>query len=271
MKNYFLSIVTLIFLSGCSSSEDMEALEANSLKLQNETVVDNKLSNRVEDVQVSSFSEDLTTIYNNSSIAYYPPKSNKKLPVAIIMHGWLGSKEKMAWVGELLAKNGFASIVVTAANYKNFFTNPRDWVENYRKAFNSVLEENERKESPLFNRLDTSKISIVAHSMGGGGAFFFADKNEVNIKSIVGLAPYCLEFVKPGAKTTVPSMVIAGGRDLLATRHMTKHIFETLGSDSNSKEYVFYDKVGHNDFEKGGNYHDEIGSNIVRWLNQHGK
>lgn len=264
-KIYLVFLIGI--LVGCS---DETSIEDSTLPVNQKVKRELKRVDTLQLHPISSYSEGIVNSGYHSSRFYYPTDIEGILPVVVVMHGWLGSKEKMAWIGELLAKKGFASIVITASNYKHFFATPKDWVENYDIAFESVFSENDREGSPLYNRLQIDKISIVGHSMGGGGAFHFADQTVFPIQSIVALAPYSLKIKKPGGNTSSPTMIVAGGRDLLALKCMTQKIYATLENVS-SKEYVFYPKVEHTDFEKGGKYHKEIGDSIVRWLSTYGK
>lgn len=267
-KILFLSTLFFLVVS-CSKEETINNDVINSNKEKEEISMTNRC---IDKSRINSYSDGISNLGYQSSKIYYPTvtESTKgKLPIVIVMHGWLGSKEKMDWVGKLIAENGFASIVITASNHKNVFTNPRHWVKNYDAAFKSIIAENKRKESPLYNRLQLDNISIVGHSMGAGGSLFFAEKTNFKIKSIVALAPYALGIKKPGKKVNVPTRIIAGGKDFLAVGLMTKNIYKTIKSAS--KDYVFYDKVGHNDFERDGKYHSEIGSDIVSWLLKYGK
>lgn len=268
MKKLLYLVAVTIFITACSKEEQLvvEPTERLQQELNNQSITSYRCTSL--EYQVVSYSEGIVNKGYNSSILFYPENKLGKLPVVIVMHGWLGSKEKMSWIAEELAEHGFAAIAISASNYKNVFTNPKDWVQNYRNAIESVQEENKRVGSPLFDKLDTTKISIVGHSMGGGGALYYADKNEFNLKSVVALAPYSLAIRKPGATITSPTLIIAGGRDMLALPIMTKAFYKT--NNSNPKDYIFYDKVGHNDFEKGGKFHDEIGADVVSWLVQYG-
>lgn len=207
----------------------------------------------------------------DSAIMWYPePITANKIPAAIVMHGWMGSKEKMQWLGKELAAQGFAALVVSGKNYKDFIAKPQDWTKNYEVALDSLDGENEREDSPLHLRIDMEKVSLVGHSMGGGGAIYFADTSPMPLASIVTLAPFSLESEKPGAKVKAPTLVLTGSADTVAPPSMGKAFFEALPATL-AKEYFELVKVNHNDFEKDGAKHDEIFARVLSWLTQHGR
>lgn len=202
---------------------------------------------------------------------FYPhPVGTEKLPVAVVMPGWRGSKEKTQWIGRETAKLGFAVLVVTAKNHQDLFGKPQDWVENYRASLASLDGENARVDSPLKGSLDLQKVSLIGYSMGGGGAFYFADSEKVSLASIIALAPFSNDSEKPGATVKAPTLVLTGTKDSVAPTRMGKAFYDALPEDLD-KDYVELTDVNHNDFERGGNHHSEIFSEVSKWLKLHGR
>lgn len=201
---------------------------------------------------------------------FYPePKGKMPLPVVVVMHGWMGSKEKMQWIAERCAAHGFASIAVTGSNAKNLFAKPRDWIKNYDAVIRSLEKENQRKSSPLFGSLDLNKITLIGHSMGGGGALYFANETKTPLASIVALAPYATEKNKPGQAIKIPTLILTGNQDSVAPPKMGRAFYDALGPTT-ERSYDELKDVGHNDFEKGGKQHEEIFIKALAWMRTHG-
>lgn len=224
-----------------------------------------------KDLVVRSYQEDIANQGYASSLMLYPEFDDKRaLPVVIVMHGWMGSKEKMRWIGERVAQTGFAAFVITASNAKKLFTQPKDWIENYQAALLSLKAENKRAQSPLQGRLDLEKISVIGHSMGGGGALFFSHEHSNRLKSIVALAPYSRDANKEVHQIQAPTLILTGSKDSVAPPKMGSSFFEALDS-SLTKKYQELENVGHNDFEKDGAHHELIASQVLQWFDEHGR
>lgn len=253
--------------SAPSSSE--EPTDTSSSGSKDSTTSDS--SQIPENLEVKSYHEDIANQGYESSLIIYPDfKDQRILPVVIVMHGWMGSKEKMQWIGERVAKQGFATMVVTASNAKSLFAQPKDWIKNYEAAIASLEAENEREPSPLHRRLDLKKISLIGHSMGGGGALFFSHKNTERLKSTVALAPFSNDAKKEVGQIKAPTLILTGSKDSVAPPRMGNAFFEAL-SEKLTKKYKELEGVGHNDFEKNGAQHDAIAEQVIDWLDRHGR
>lgn len=212
------------------------------------------------------------------SATFYYPKTmtKKKIPVVVVMHGWQGTKEKVTWIAKRTASYGFASIVVTALNSPSLVTKPSEWIVNYENVLASLVAENQELQSPLYHKLDLNNVHLVGHSMGAAGALYYAHNLEnsslpnIVIRSIVALAPYksIFDSYYPGSRISFPTRIVAGGQDTLVSETMTKSYYQSLPT-STKKDYVFFEKVDHHDFEENGNFHDEIGNIILDWLFRH--
>lgn len=252
-----------------SSSETPDNTSDESSSSQDSSQTDS--TELPEDVEVKSYHENIANRGYASSIMFYPVLEGQSvLPVVVVMHGWMGSKEKMQWIGERVAQQGFASIVITASNATNLFAQPKDWIKNYEAALASLEDENKRAQSPLHERLDLKKVSLIGHSMGGGGALFYAHANPERLKSTLALAPFSNDAKKEIGEIKAATLILTGSKDTVAPPKMGNSFFEAL-DDGIVKKYEKLSDVGHNDFEKDGAHHEEIATQVINWLDRHGR
>ncbi len=203
-----------------------------------------------------------------SARLYYPEYDNgPPLPATILTHGWEADKEKMTWLAERLASHGYIVILFTALAYNNLFASPSDWVTGHKGAIETLTTENLRQGSPIYHRLDTSRIAIMGHSMGGGGALHTADEVGDQVAAVIGITPYETGN-KPGENITVPVLIITGSADILVSTSMGMAFYDALPA-INSKLFLTIEAMGHNDVQNEGNdqYHEICSTLIVSWLN----
>lgn len=116
----------------------------------------------------------------------YPNDMNKKVPCLLLLHGFLSSKngdgKLLVKVAEGLASNGIASLRI---DFCSCGENSRD-----RKDYNIdnlIIETKKAYEELKNNKLiDSSRIGILGHSLGGLVSFKVADLNPKCIITLNG-------------------------------------------------------------------------------------
>jgi alpha/beta superfamily hydrolase len=156
---------------------------------------------------------------------YYPTDTSQGTFGAVaIVPGYtaLFSAEE-AWMGHWLASFGFVVIGVE--------TNSRNDFDTARGTQLLAALDYLTQRSPVRDRVDATRLSVVGHSMGGGGALVAADQRP-SLKAAVGLAPY-----KPSgnlAGDRVPTMIIAGQSDTVVTPSYLNGLYATLPATTES-------------------------------------
>lgn len=209
----------------------------------------------------------------NSAFILYPSNfhADRKMPAVVVMHGWMGSKEKMEWIGNLIASYGFAVIVPTETGSFDLVEGPPKWIERIQHAIDAIKLENQKTTSPIYNKIDLNNLSLVGHSMGGGGIFHYIDSSGSNdIRAVVSLAPFIGAGGVAGGDNRASTLILTGSEDFVAAPSMGENYYNTI-PDNTIKDYLRIDNVGHNDFEKGGKHQDVIGKYIIDWLLSYSK
>nr|WP_326555977.1 dienelactone hydrolase family protein [Micromonospora sp. NBC_01813] len=173
--------------------------------------------------------------FNGGSIYYPTDTSQGTFGAVAIVPGYTARFEvEEAWMGHWLASFGFVVIGVET-NSTNDFDTARgtqllaalDWLT---------------RSSPVRDRIDASRQSVIGHSMGGGGALHAA-LNRPSLKTTVGLTPY----MPSGTTTniTVPTLMIAGTNDTVVTPSYVTGLYNSLpaGTERAYMEFVGADHL----------------------------
>ena len=100
-------------------------------------------------------------------IVYYPIDIDGPLPIIILVPGFVSSISSIEDWGPYLASYGVVTMFV---NVNNIFQDPYYISYALLDGMTSIIEENERIDSPLFEMLNIDSIAVGGWSMGGGGA-----------------------------------------------------------------------------------------------------
>ncbi|HLD25229.1 MAG TPA: alpha/beta fold hydrolase [Patescibacteria group bacterium] len=114
----------------------------------------------------------------------YKPESKGKMPVVLLFHGFTGYKENPALVdiAQRLAENGIVSVRFTASGFGDSEGTLQD---DYR--FSNYLSDAESVYTYVSNLpyVDTARLGVYGHSMGGKLAVLFARDHVVKAFCIV--------------------------------------------------------------------------------------
>ena len=145
--------------------------------------------------------------YRGATI-YYPAETSHPLASVVIVPGWGSSERSIQGWGPFFASHGIVTMTIGTNNPPKDF--PKDRADALIDAIATLAAENTREESPIFQRLDLSRIAVSGWSMGGGGAQLAAVQNPT-LKAAIGLCPWH----EPGGifNHAVPLLIIGGEND----------------------------------------------------------
>lgn len=146
---------------------------------------------------------------------FYPSniQSLDKVPVISFVGGLLSNQGNYDALIRLWTSYGF--IVVNSNNFINF--NPSLHVTGLLE----IVSQNSNPQSPLYNKIDLSKILVSGHSAGGSGALSITSKTEKIIQSIhpalriIGSFPLQPSFAASGNNVNIPTLLLTGQYDVL--------------------------------------------------------
>jgi len=137
------------------------------------------------------------------------------------------------WMGPWLASFGFVVIGID--------TNSPDDLDVERGQQLLAALDHLTRRSPVRDRVDASRLAVMGHSMGGGGALVAASLRPT-LKATVGLAPF-----KPSGNLAggqVPTMLLAGQSDTATTPSYVDDLYRSIPA-ATAKAYVELTGAGH--------------------------
>ena len=144
---------------------------------------------------------------------YYPQNKASGIGGVAISPGFVEAQENMSWWGPHLASHGFAVLTLDT----NELRDQPDVRANALMAAIGILRgENNRDGSPLEGKIDTEKMAIMGHSMGGGGTLLAASANSATLKAAIPFTPWLREGSYDNI--TIPTLIIAGEIDRIAPK-----------------------------------------------------
>jgi dienelactone hydrolase len=157
----------------------------------------------------------------NGGTIYYPTDTTLGTwgAVAIVPGYTARFAVEEAWMGPRLASFGFVVIGIET-------NSTNDWDTARGTQLLAALDYLTQR-SPVRDRVDPSRLSVMGHSMGGGGALYAATQRP-SLKAAVGLAP----FFPSGnlATNRVPTLIQAGMNDTTVTPSYLDGLYPTLPS-----------------------------------------
>ncbi|MFD0395081.1 dienelactone hydrolase family protein [Streptomyces nogalater] len=161
----------------------------------------------------------------NGGMIYYPTDTGQGTwgAVAIVPGYTARFADEEAWMGHWLASFGFVVIGVE--------TNSRTDFDTARGTQLLAALDYLTQKSPVRDRVDPARLSVVGHSMGGGGALVAAERRP-SLKAAVALAPF-----KPSGNPTadrVPTMIMGGTADTTVTPAYLDGLSATLPATTKS-------------------------------------
>jgi dienelactone hydrolase len=142
---------------------------------------------------------------------YYPRDADRQVGGVAVAPGFTERQQHIEWWGPRLASHGFAVLILDTNDVGD---RPELRAEALIAAIRLLRDENDRQGSPLRGRIDPTKMAVMGHSMGGGGALIAANEYPDEIQASIPFTSW-----QPGGvfdRTTAPTLVIAAEDDRIA-------------------------------------------------------
>jgi len=169
---------------------------------------------------------------------YYPTEAKEGTYAGIgICPGFIADKSAVAWLGNRLASRGFVVFVIDTLSA---FDDPTQRGDQLLAALQFLRTKSDQKVRSV---LDSGRLGVAGHSMGGGGSLAAAVK-QTSLKSVVGLTPW--NSKKNWSEVTVPTLIVAAQNDSVAPpSDHARPFYQSLAS-SLAKSYVELAGASHN-------------------------
>ncbi len=203
-----------------------------------------------------------------SAMVFYPLTLSFDRPNGAIAFspGFRAAADNYEWWGPTLASLGYNVFILNT-------NEPTDGLAARAAALAALVDfiqaENSNPESPVHNKIDTEKIALMGHSMGGGAALAAAEQLGDAVGAVIPLALYCCE---PGAAfegdfsaMTAPALVIASAEDQVAPpADHARLLYDSLGAET--RVYMEFAAGDHMFPANGGPEHDTMGRMTLAFL-----
>lgn len=211
-------------------------------------------------VNVDEFAS--ATIFYPLTLSFAPPSG-----AAILVPGYTATQANYDWWGPALASLGIVVMIIDT-------NDPRDTFQPRKEAHIAAVEflkgEIGNSDSPINGKVDTNKLAIMGHSLGGGAALAAAQELGSEIKAVVPLLPYCCElgesFDGDYSGLTVPTLIFASSEDTVAPpAGHARALYDSI-AESTNKAYVEFAEGTHNLPTNGGTDLDNQARFTFAWL-----
>ena len=168
---------------------------------------------------------------------YYPTGTNETFGGVVVSPGFTASTSSMAAFSNRVASHGF---VVLAIDTNSIFNQPNSRGSQLLAAADWLASSS--PPSVVQARLDSNRMAVSGHSMGGGGSLAASNSRDSLLASVPLTAWHT---TKTWSSNTVPQMIIGAEND--STASVSSHsipFYEGL-PNSTPKMYVELDGAGH--------------------------
>ncbi|KYG74868.1 dienelactone hydrolase family protein [Roseivirga ehrenbergii] len=195
---------------------------------------------------------------------YFPTNSESNLKSIVLVPGYKATQRSVSLWARYLAERGYVTMTIGT----NALTDsPALRAKALVDGMETIRQENNRTDSPLFQKLDTENIAVGGWSMGGGGAQLAAALDK-RVKAVIAITPWL--YPKTLAETdlnhTAPVLILSGQVDPTAppASHSNVHYEYT---PSNTKKMLFEITEGNHStplYPNTGN--GDLGNVAYAWL-----
>ncbi|MBQ1059499.1 MULTISPECIES: alpha/beta hydrolase family protein [Micromonospora] len=168
-------------------------------------------------------------------VIYYPTSTAEGTFGAVaISPGYTASWSSLSWLGPRIASHGF---VVIGIETNTRLDQPASRGRQLLAALDYLTER-----SSVRGRIDSSRLAVAGHSMGGGGSLEAAAARP-SLQAAVPLAPWNLD--KTWSDVRVPTLIIGGETDSVAPVATHSIPFYNSIPASSEKAYLELDGASH--------------------------
>ncbi len=169
-------------------------------------------------VAQTSVSRYAVSGFGGGTIYYPTDQSQGTFGAVAVSPGYTARQSSIAWLGPRLASQGF---VVFTIDTNRTSDQPSSRGDQLRAALSYLTTQ-----SSVRTRVDASRLAVMGHSMGGGGALEAA-KDDPSLQAAIPLTPWNIDKTWP--EITTPTLVIGAQNDSVASvRSHAEPFYESI-------------------------------------------
>ena len=166
--------------------------------------------------------------------------------------GYTGDQSSMAWYGPRLASQGFVVFTIDTITTS-------DQPDSRAKQLMASLDYL-TGDSDVRDRIDTSRLAVMGHSMGGGGTLEAARDNR-NLKAAIPMTPW--DTTKDFSGVQTPTLIIGAQNDTIAP--VAQHAKPFYGSLPDDPGKAYLELAGASHFAPNQD-NTTIAKSSIAWL-----
>ncbi|MFD3617578.1 dienelactone hydrolase family protein [Streptomyces sp. NPDC058676] len=156
-------------------------------------------------VSETTVSRAAVTGFGGGTIYYPTSTGDGTFGAVVVSPGYTGTQSSIAWLGPRLASQGF---VVFTIDTLTTLDQPDSRGRQLLAALDHLTER-----SPVRTRVDSSRLGVMGHSMGGGGSLEAA-KSRPSLQAAIPLTPWNVDKSWPEIST--PTLIVGADGDSVA-------------------------------------------------------
>ena len=169
--------------------------------------------------------------FGGGTIHYPTTTADGTFGAVVIAPGYTASETSISWLGPRLASHGF---VVFTIDTNSRFDRPSERGEQLLAALDHLTSS-----SGVRSRVDPSRLAVMGHSMGGGGALEAA-KARPGVRAVIPMAAWHTDRTWP--EIVAPTLMIGAERDLTAS--VRTHSIPIYTGLTNAQEKAYLELAG---------------------------
>jgi len=193
--------------------------------------------------------------FNKGTIYHPTSTADGTFGGVAVIPGFLEPESTMSWYGPRLASQGFVVFTLEPFSVTNL---PDERADQLLAALDYLTAE-----SPAKDRVDPSRLAVMGHSMGGGGALRAAERRP-SLRAAIPMAPWHLDGNWQNVR--VPTMIQAADNDFIAGVSTHAEPFYENLSGAPEKAYALFENFGHLSWISAN---DKIAKFSIAWLKRY--
>ncbi|WP_436775230.1 bis(hydroxyethyl) terephthalate hydrolase [Yinghuangia sp. YIM S09857] len=185
-------------------------------------------------VSETSVSSLLVTGFGGGTIYYPTSRADGTFGAVAISPGFTAYQSSIAWLGPRLASQGF---VVFTIDTNTTLDQPASRGRQLLAALDYLTQR-----SSVRDRIDSSRLGVMGHSMGGGGTLEAA-KSRPSLQAAIPLTGWNLDTSWPEVRT--PTLIVGADGDSIAPVSSHSEPFYTSLPSSLDRAYLELNNASH--------------------------
>ncbi|MER5264147.1 alpha/beta hydrolase [Actinosynnema sp. NPDC002837] len=166
---------------------------------------------------------------------YYPTSTAEGTFGAIaVSPGYTASQSSLSWLGPRLASQGFVIFIIDT---NSRYDQPSSRGDQLLAALDYLTTS-----SSVRSRIDASRLGVMGHSMGGGGALE-ATKDRPSLQASIPLTPW--NTTKTWSTVQTPTLIVGAENDSVASVSSHSEPFYTSLPSTLDKAYLELEGASH--------------------------